>query len=96
MKIYRDVVFLQGDDYLEFETAVEAAIGRTDHKGTWSSSAFEYLMQWESGEANEESPREPWGTSDQTYTRRMGDSTYVLSVNERIGYVGLTEVIERD
>lgn len=73
--MYRFVVFLQGDDFEEFETVL-------DRDG--EAAAMDYLKQWETGEGATQAG-EPWGSAD--YVHESGG--YVMSYNLRLGYAGL-------
>jgi hypothetical protein len=79
MKIYHNIVFMQGDDAAE-------ALQILDDKG--ERAALNHLAQWDYGTENEHSPEteEPWGSSDSTYK----NGAYIMSYNTRLGYIGLT------
>lgn len=83
--MYRSIVFLQGDDFPEFEKV-------------WEEHGFhraaEYLMQWESGETTDvDTVEEPWGAWDSVY--RLEDG-YIMTVNWRLGYAGLCQRENKD
>lgn len=87
---YERIVFMQSDDYEEFEREVEAM---TTARPTlsWIDAAVEYLALWDTGDGGDTgNPAPARGTLDSW--AEVGD--YALSWNERMGYVGL-ERIER-
>lgn len=75
---YQTIVFLQGDDYPEFEKALNLGTGE----------AFEYLSQWESGDVGEIRNTAPWGAFDQT----VNFPGYVMSWNPSLSYASLTKI----
>lgn len=76
---YQTIVFLQGDDYPEFEKALDLG----------TSEAFEYLSQWETGDESESRETAPWGTHDQT----VHFPGYVMSWNSGLSYASLTKIL---
>lgn len=70
MTTYGNVIFLQGDDYQEFEAALYPGSTAEDlAEGSLLGSpdvmaAFQYLMQWECGDGVEESDTPGWGSGD--------------------------------
>lgn len=93
MKIYQTVIFLDGDDYDEWEALMYP--DRTPVVLPFPSghdAALAYLMQWEYGEPTEEYDHEPWGSAD--YTHKVDG--YVMSWNTRLSYASLTRVTEKE
>lgn len=81
---YRTVVFIQGEESdkpfdILHEDGVEAL--------------FEYLLQWEYGEAGELFDTKPWGTWDEVEYLAQGETEYAVSWNWNLAYVSLTEII---
>ena len=80
MATYQSIVFAQGDDAGE-------PLGLLDERGV--AAAVEYLAQWDQGDGSEEPQKESSaGTSD--YQERCG--AYLLTWNNRLGYIGLERV----
>jgi hypothetical protein len=91
MTRYAHIVFMQGDDYDEWE-----AIMYPDREPGYlplprgHDAAVEYLAQWDNGDEAEvwdtdTDNGKPWGTADYTYEQ----GEYVMSWNPPLGYVGL-------
>lgn len=78
---YRQIVFLQGEDY---DTDGFSDMGIKEQ--------VDYMLQWDEGEGvlSDESP---CGTEDHVYIVVRGDVAYELNINYRVGYAGLSEVI---
>jgi hypothetical protein len=78
---YHSIVFMQGDDAKE-------ALNIFNENGT--KAAIKHLSQWDYGHDNEHSPydKPPWGSNDRIFK----DGSYVLVVNQKIGYIGLVRV----
>ena len=72
---YRDIVFMQDEE-------AEEALGIFEREGV--EQVINFLAEWDCGEGTIR-PELPCGTSDDVYQR--GD--YFLTVNQRIGYIGL-------
>lgn len=77
---YREIVFLQGE-------GADEALNILEEKG--EKKALDFLLEFDYGEG-EITERAPWGSADILYKRK----NYVMSYNNRIGYVGLTEIIK--
>ena len=79
---YFTIVFLQDD----FDTKEPFEI--LNEQG--EQAAIDYLSQWDFGSESENclsgSIDKPWGASDCIYRKGF----YILSYNERLGYIGLT------
>lgn len=87
---YERIVFMQGDDFEEFEREVDAMTSARPAL-SWEDAAIEYLSQWDAGDGGDGGHETPSrGTSDSW--AEHGD--YVLTWNDRMGYCGL-ERIER-
>lgn len=86
MKRYKLVMFLQGDDYLEFESTLDA--GGTE-------AAVAYLAQWEPDHYSDMTLAEPPHGSQDTVVE-SADGQYVLSYHTRKGYAGLCRIVHVD
>jgi hypothetical protein len=91
--VYETVVFLDGDDYDEWEALMYpdrdgVSLGWPDGK----EAAMEHLKQWEYGEPTEPYGAPPWGSSDYTYEA----PGYVMSWNVGLSYASLTRVTNRE
>ena len=82
---YASIVFLQGDQ-------AEEVFNILHKKG--EKEAYNYLLQWNCGdspiEENTNVGFTPWGLTDELYE----EGNYVMSYNNTIGYIGLTQVIK--
>lgn len=93
MKIYETVIFLQGDDYDEWE-----ALMYPDREPAYlpfpsgHDAALAHLMQWEYGEGTEEYTNPPWGSRDDTHEV----DGYVMSWNAGLSYASLTRITEKE
>jgi hypothetical protein len=77
---YHPIVFAQGED-ARFPLALLAEEGIL--------AAVQYLAQWDYGTELEHSPGpSQWGTGDRI--AESGD--YVVSYNQRLGYIGLARI----
>ena len=84
MTKYRNVIFLQGSEAVPF-------IELLNEKG--SKYAMEELFNYDYGEGEFEE-REPWGSLDKLhFWRDSSGSEWILSVNEDLDYIALTEKI---
>lgn len=90
MKIYETVIFLDGDEYDDWEALMYP--GRDGVSMGWPDghdAALAYLMQWEYGEpTGTVYDHEPWGSSD--YTHEVDG--YVMAWNVGLSYASLTRV----
>jgi hypothetical protein len=78
---YANVVFLQGDEAIEVLELLDAhGVG----------AAIEYLSEWDYGDYGEVSDAKRAGYSDSTVT----SAPYVLTWNERMGYIGLERILD--
>lgn len=77
---YASIVFLQGDEAVE-------ALEILENDG--EQAVLDYLMQWDYGEYDEVRDESGRGTDDDSFT--SGD--YVVSYNNRLGYIGLEKAI---
>lgn len=82
-KLYRNIIFLQGDD-------ADEAFGIVEEHG--SEAAFDYLCGWDYGEGDVTEDK-PWGEYDDVDYVRRGTETYAVSWSHSHRYVGLCEVI---
>lgn len=81
---YYEIVFLQGDEAEE-----PLKILRDDGE----KAALKYLTDWDYGKEMEHSPVEqPWGDDDDIYE----DEDYVMSYNQKLGYIGLVRRVVKD
>jgi hypothetical protein len=79
-KKYQEIVFMQGEDSIN-------PLQILNENGKFA--AMEYLKQWECSD-NRISDESPWGDDDDNYQ----DRNYILSWNNRLGYIGLSKIIE--
>ena len=79
MQQWADIVFLDGDDYIEAESAVDSGAY------TW----LEYMQQWDYGDIGEVRDSSPAGTRDDVWQ----EDGYEISLNRSIGYAGLCRLI---
>ncbi|ALA48194.1 hypothetical protein AU152_gp81 [Mycobacterium phage Phlei] len=74
-----NIVFLQGDEYDNIaDMSIEELVG--------------YLAYWDYGSETDFADTrdgEPWGSADDLYEVEDCGTTYTLSINRAIGYVGL-------
>lgn len=89
---YEEIVFLQGENYPEFERVLYPST-RTDPLLLLGppqvDQALDYLTRWDNGEPVRTYDVPPWGSGDDIHQR--GD--YVLSYNTRLGYAGLVRIV---
>ena len=81
---YRNIVFLQGSEAI-------AIIDLLNESG--SRKAMDELFEWDYGEG-EITDYEPWGKADDLWSWIDGKHTYILSCNQNLDYISLTEVLE--
>ena len=92
---YETVIFLQGDDYQQFEAELYPDASAEDlHQGMllgWKDhkAAFAHLLQWEDGEGRPWHSTPPWGDGDDTigFTRKGAFSPVRDVRRMRSGYV---------
>lgn len=79
---YREIVFLQGDEANEPLRLYDESI----------QAAADYLAQWDYGEDGEPLRSDSLGngTSDDLHNVKSGGTDYIMTVNTRLGYIGLT------
>lgn len=93
MKIYETVIFLQGDDYDEWE-----ALMYPDREPGYlpfpsgHDAAFDHLMQWEYGESTDTYTLPPWGSDERTYEH----NGYVMAWHPGLGHVSLNRITEKE
>lgn len=92
MKVYETVIFLQGDDYDEWEAIMypDRSPGVLPFP-SGHDAALEYLMQWEYGEPTEEYDTPPWGDADNTHEV----DGYVMSWHPGLSYASLTRITDK-
>jgi hypothetical protein len=83
---YEDIVFMQGDDYDEFERALYPL------KSPWSDveAGLAYLAQWDYGEASEALEERP-GTD--TSSREYETADYVMTWSTSYGWASLVRKV---
>jgi|LFRM01.1.fsa_nt_gb hypothetical protein len=80
---YANIVFIQGEEANE---PLELLAGKGEE------AVFEYLQQWNYGDAPiTESKEPPWGKHDRLFRKDQ----FVMAYNPTVGYIGLTEIIEQ-
>lgn len=81
---YYEIVFMQGEE-------ADEPLKILDNKG--ESAAIEYLADWDYGGEMEHTEVEaPWGPHDDTFE----EDDYVLSYNDRLGYIGLVRKVKEE
>jgi hypothetical protein len=92
--IYETVIYLDGDDYDEWEALMYP--GREPGYlpfPTGHDAAFDHLMQWEYGEPTDhEYDTPPWGGDEYTYEK----DGYVMAWHAGLAHASLTRVTNRE
>lgn len=92
-KRYYDIIFLQNtQDFDDFSGS-----GGEGVEGFFNSTEdemFDYLMQWYTPESESSSfyDAPPWGDSDISYEKELGNEKFIMSYNPNLGYAGLVKV----
>lgn len=85
-KVYREVAFFQGRDADEILDIVEQ-LGEDE-------ALLRMAEDYDTGEGRT-SDEQPWGSEDSIHWGEFDGTTYALSVNRRMSYVGLCAVENR-
>lgn len=85
---YAQIVFMQ-------DSEADEPLQILKDKGP--KAAATYLSQWDAGDSPDISTTPPWGDEDDTYKVTVPNAgTYILSVNTRVGYIGLVKIVSRE
>lgn len=93
-----NIVFLQGDDYTQMCDDIDPDYDPMGIMAAWidESKLIDYLLQWWYPSEHMENVynAEDINTEFLGYERMIDGNTFLLSLNESIGYAGLSRIIE--
>lgn len=83
---YREIVFIQGDEAQEPLDLYDKSI----------QEAADYLAQWDHGDSIPLADSLGNGTSDDLHNVKSGGTDYIMTINTRLGYIGLTATEDKE